>query len=109
MIIMIIIIILRSISDPGPLRIPDPKTVVKEESSKTTIGLPRHVIVHHSSARGATELDTQFSGGYSGGSVTYSDDTSVYQLPDLAQHSPEDFQRIQSPGEELTTRHSAVK
>ena len=90
------------------MKIADLNQSGKEESSKTTIGLPRHVIVHHSSARGATELDTQFSGGYSGGSVTYSDDTSVYQLPDLAQHSPEDFQRIQSPGEELTTRQSAV-
>jgi len=108
----------RSISDPGPLRIPDPKKVAKEEpeegssssSSKTLIGHPRHVIVHHSSSRGATELDTHYS--YSGGSVTYCEDSapcvprrtfgedSGYTLPDMAHPSPEtDFQGIQGPAE----------
>ena len=81
------------------------------------------MIVHHSSSRGATELDTHYS--YSGGSVTYCEDSapcvprrtfgedsapcvprrtfgedSGYTLPDMAQPSPEtDFQRIQSPAE----------
>ena len=106
----------RSISEPGPLRIPDLKKVAKTEpeegssSSKTLIGHPRHVIVHHSSTRGATELDTHYS--YSGGSVTYCEDSALclpgrtfsedsgYTLPDVAHHSPDtDFQRIQSPTE----------
>ena len=81
------------------------------------------MIVHHSSSRGATELDTRYS--YSGGSVTFCEDSALcepgrtygedsapcipgrtygedsgYTLPDLAQHSPDtDFQRIQSPTE----------
>ena len=75
----------RSISDPGPLRSPDLKIshessvgVILEETTARPIGLPRQVIVHHSSARGVIEEGSQYeerglSYSSSGGSVSYCD------------------------------------
>ena len=53
----------RSISDPGPMRVPDVKqahdTSDTAETKNKPIGLPRNVIVHHSSTRGTTEPEAE--------------------------------------------------
>ena len=123
----------RSISDPGPMRVPDTKmthehgiTEDKNEESKKTVGLPRHVIVHHSTARGTTELEnsekikddpdpvcfSRISGGglfSSGGSVTYCDsyDDNIYRIQANHHHSPPGIRNLQSPsGGDFQRLHS---
>ena len=70
----------RSISDPGPLRSPDPRPGLTGIASTDhgdqglgedtkLVGLPRNVIVHHSSQRGIIEESKCH--GFSGGSVSY--------------------------------------
>ena len=94
----------RSISDPGPtpLRVPDSATMdIKEEEEmvdpevREMVGRPQHVIVHHSSARGATTRHYSGGGagaGYSGG---YCED-SGYREAELQSPPSRDFERLMS-------------
>ena len=94
----------RSISDPGPtpLRVPDSATMdIKEEEEmvdpevREMVGRPQHVIVHHSSARGATTRHYSGGGagaGYSGG---YCEDRG-YREAELQSPPSRDFERLMS-------------